>query len=88
MVQNTRQLERALGSGNKFVTITRSNRDRATALPAAARDIQAGETLTREMIAVLRPATPGAIEPHEIENVLGLRAIKTFSMGRNYAGPR
>ena len=40
------------------------------------------ETLTREMIAVLRPATPGAIEPHEIENVLGLRAIKDIPQGQ------
>jgi hypothetical protein len=27
----------------------------------AARDIRPGKTITREMIAVLRPATPGAI---------------------------
>ena len=83
MVKNTRQLERALGSGNKFVT----DNEKQTVIVQrrclrAARDIQAGETLTREMIAVLRPATSGAIEPHEIENVLGLRAIKDIPQGQ------
>ena len=32
----------------------------------AAREIRAGEVFTREMIDVLRPATPGAILPNEI----------------------
>ena len=83
MVQNTRQLERALGSANKFV----ADNEKQTVVVQrrclrAARDIQAGETLTREMIAVLRPATPGAIEPHEIERVLGLKAQKDILMGQ------
>ena len=33
-----------------------------------------GETLRREMIAVLRPAEPGAIPPYEMDGVLGTRA--------------
>lgn len=83
MVQNTRQLERALGSGNKFVT---DNETQTVVVQRrclrAARDIQAGEILTREMIAVLRPATPGAIKPYEIESVLGLKAIKDILQGQ------
>ena len=83
MVQNTRQLERALGSGNKFVT---DNETQTVVVQRrclrAARDIQAGETLTREMIAVLRPATPGAIKPYEIDSVLGLKAIKDILQGQ------
>lgn len=83
MVQNTRQLERALGSGNKLV----ADNEKQTVIVQrrclrAARDIQSGETLTREMIAVLRPATPGAIEPHEVDRVIGLKAIKDISQGQ------
>ncbi len=67
MVENTRLLERALGSADKFV----AENEKDTAIVQrrclrAARDIHAGETLTREMIDVLRPATPGAIMPYEI----------------------
>lgn len=83
MVQNTRQLERALGSGNKFVT---DNETQTVVVQRrclrAARDIQAGEILTREMIAVLRPATPGSIKPYEIDSVLGLKAIKDILQGQ------
>ena len=83
MVQNTRQLERALGSGNKLV----ADNERQTVVVQrrclrAARDIQTGESLTREMISVLRPATPGAIEPFEIERVVGLKATKDILQGQ------
>ena len=83
MVKNTRQLERALGSGNKFVT---DNEKQTVVVQRrclrAARDIQVGETLTREMIAVLRPATPGAIEPHEVDRVIGLKAARDIPQGQ------
>lgn len=83
MVQVTRQLERALGSGDKFVT---ENEKETVVVQRrclrAARDIQAGETFTREMIAVLRPATPGAIEPFEIEKLIGLKALKDIPFGQ------
>lgn len=83
MVQSTRQLERALGSGDKFV----AENEKETVVVQrrclrAARDIQAGETFTREMIAVLRPATPGAIEPFEIEKLIGLKALKAIPFGQ------
>ena len=83
MVQSTRQLERALGSGDKFV----AENEKETVVVQrrclrAARDIQAGETFTREMIAVLRPATPGAIEPFEIEKLIGLKALKDIPFGQ------
>jgi len=38
--------------------------------------------LSRGMIAVLRPATPGAIKPSEIESVLGARALKDLPAGK------
>ncbi len=84
MVQNTRQLERALGSGSKFV----AGNEQDTVIVQrrclrAARAIHAGEVLTREMIDVLRPATPGAVEPFEIDKVLGLKAEQDLEKGQD-----
>ncbi len=84
MVQNTRQLERALGSGSKFV----AGNEKDTVIVQrrclrAARAIQAGEVFTREMIEVLRPATPGAIEPYDIEKVIGLKAEQNLEKGQD-----
>jgi N-acetylneuraminate synthase len=83
MVTATRQLERAMGSGNKVVA---ANEKDTVVIQRrclrAARAIQPGETLTREMIDVLRPATPGAIMPYEIESVLGTRALVPIAAGQ------
>jgi N-acetylneuraminate synthase len=82
MVEETRQLERALGSPDKFVA---GNEQQTVIVQRrclrAARDIKAGEVFTREMIDVLRPATPGAIKPHEIPNVIGTRALRDLKYG-------
>lgn len=83
MVDRTRELELALGSADKRI----AGNETQTAVVQrrclrAARDIQAGEVLTREMIDVLRPATPGAILPFEISSVLGTRATKNISFGK------
>ena len=48
----------------------------------AARPIKAGETFTRDMIDVLRPATPGAIRPHEIPQVIGAKALRDLAYGQ------
>ncbi len=83
MVQATRQLERAMGSGDKFVT---DNEQETVVIQRrclrAARDIKPGEVLTREMIDVLRPATPGAIMPYEIHDLIGLKAIERIHAGQ------
>ena len=83
MVEETRLLERALGSADKFVA---GNEEETAVIQRrclrAARDIQAGEVLTRDMIDVLRPATPGAIKPSEIGAVLGTRAIHAIPFGK------
>ena len=83
MVQETRLLERSLGSGDKFIA---GNEVETAVLQRrclrAARDIRAGELLTREMIDVLRPAVEGAIKPSEIESVLGKRAIHDLPAGK------
>jgi sialic acid synthase SpsE len=84
MVAETRLLERSLGSAEKFV----AGNELETAIIQrrclrAARDIRAGETLTREMIEVLRPATPGAIKPDEIEAVIGKHALSNLPFGKD-----
>jgi N-acetylneuraminate synthase len=83
MVDRTRELERALGSPEKIVC---GNEQQTVIVQRrclrAARDIQAGEKFTREMIDVLRPATPGAIPPNEIGAVIGLIALVDMPMGK------
>lgn len=83
MVDRTRELERALGSADKAV----SANEKDTSIVQrrclrAARDIKKGETLNREMIDVLRPATLGAIKPPEIGKVIGTRALHDIPAGK------
>jgi sialic acid synthase SpsE len=83
MVEETHLLERSLGSADKFVagneleTIVIQRR-----CLRSAREIAAGEVFTRAMIDVLRPATPGAIKPHEIAAVIGKRALVHLPSGK------
>jgi len=83
MVTRTRELERALGSADKFIcenemdTVVVQRR-----CLRAARDIRAGEVFTRDMINVLRPATPGAILPYELPSVIGTRALTDIPAGK------
>jgi N-acetylneuraminate synthase len=83
MVGRTRELERALGSANKVV----AENERQTVIVQrrclrAARDIAAGEIFQREMIDVLRPATPGSVMPNEIDSVVGTRAAAAIPAGK------
>jgi sialic acid synthase SpsE len=83
MVAETRLLERALGASDKFITANEVQ----TAIVQrrclrAARAIKAGEVFSREMIAVLRPATPEAIKPDQIQNVIGTKALTDLPLGR------
>ncbi len=83
MVDRTRELERSLGSSEKVVC---ENEQQTVIVQRrclrAAREIKSGEVLTREMIDVLRPATPGAILPNDIQSVIGLKALKDLPMGK------
>jgi N-acetylneuraminate synthase len=83
MVDRTRELERALGSSDKVVA---ANEQETVVVQRrclrAAWDIQAGEVFEREMIAVLRPATPGAVLPYELEHFLGTRALRDIPAGK------
>jgi sialic acid synthase SpsE len=83
MVNETRLLERAMGSPDKVI----AENERETSMIQrrclrAAREIKAGEVFTRDMIHVLRPAMQGAIKPFEIPLVLGTRAVKDLPAGK------
>lgn len=83
MVENTRRLERALGTGDKFVA---ANEQQTVVLQRrclrAARDLRAGEVLTRDMLEALRPAPADAVMPYEIERVLGKRLSTDLRFGQ------
>ena len=83
MVDRTRELERALGTPDKVVAV---NEQQTVVVQRrclrAARDIQVGERFTREMIDVLRPATPGSILPYEIHSVIGMKALIEIPAGK------
>ncbi len=83
MVQETRLLEKALGTADKFIT---QNEQETQVVQRrclrAARDIKAGEVFSRDMIDVLRPATPGAIKPDQIKSVIGTRAASDLPFGK------
>jgi len=82
MVERTRELERALGSPVKRVA---ENEKETVVLQRrclrAASDIKKDEVITREMIDVLRPATPGAISPRGIAAVVGTKAAVDIPEG-------
>jgi len=74
MVTETRRLERALGDGRKIVE--RNEQDTRVIqrrCVRAARQLAAGHLIGRDDLAVLRPATPGAIPASEVDALLGRR---------------
>ncbi|MFZ3151846.1 MAG: N-acetylneuraminate synthase family protein [Anaerolineaceae bacterium] len=83
MVTATRQLERAMGSGNKVVA---DNELETFVIQRrclrAARAIQPGEILTRDMIDVLRPAPKEAIMPYDLPTVIGTKALVAIEPGQ------
>jgi N-acetylneuraminate synthase len=82
MIEHTRELELALGSSDKFVA---GNEQDTVFIQRrclrAARDIAQGEVLTREMLAVLRPAEPDALRPPFLDKVLHCSASKPIAKG-------
>ncbi len=85
MVKNTRQLEKALGSADKQVA---ENEKETVVIQRrclrAAHDLRTGEVITREKIDVLRPATPGAILPDKIDEVIGMKLIYDIPTGKEF----
>jgi N-acetylneuraminate synthase len=83
MVVNTRRLERALGSGDKFVA---ENEAETVILQRrclrAACALKAGDMLSSDVIEALRPAPRDAIMPYDLERVLGKRLIVDLQSGQ------
>ncbi len=82
MVDRTRELEYALGDGNKRV----ADNEKQTVVVQrrclrAAGDIKAGTTIERSMIDVLRPAPTDGIFPYDMKKVLGLQAKTDIPAG-------
>ena len=74
MVERTRELERALGSGAKQVE---ENEQQTVVLQRRSirllRTVPAGEVLAREHVTYLRPCPPDALPPYRIADVVGKR---------------
>jgi sialic acid synthase SpsE len=85
MVDQTRLLEAALGSTQKFMAL---NEIDSVVVQRrclrAARDLNPGEVLNRSDIHVLRPATPGGIAPHEIDLVVGKTLLSGIASGQEF----
>jgi N-acetylneuraminate synthase len=78
MVDRTRELERALGDTQKYV----SGNEQETVVVQrrclrAARDLKPGTVLCREHVKALRPAPHDAVFPYDIERVLN-RKVRQF----------
>lgn len=76
MIENTRYLEVALGSGNKTIE---QNESETVIIQRrcirAAHDLKPGMIISRNDLDILRPSPQGAAQPYEISNVIG-RKIK------------
>ena len=84
MVDDTRMLEAALGTGQKVV----EDNEAATVVLQrrclrAARDLQAGTTLSREDLVVLRPAPIDALPAHEVEQAVGKKLSSDLAAGQD-----
>ena len=77
MVSAIRNIEQAIGSGQKYVSESeRPNIEVARKSIVAARDIKAGELLTEENITVKRPGN--GVSPMLWDSVIGTKAIRDF----------
>jgi N-acetylneuraminate synthase len=82
MVEETRRVELALGSYQKFIA---GNEGMSSVVQRrclrASRDMTRGTVLMRKDIDVLRPATNGAIKPSDLSKVIGATLIEDISCG-------
>jgi len=84
MVEDTRMLEAALGSGIKEIE---ANETETVVLQRrcvrAARDLDAGSVLTREDLEVLRPAPEDALPAHLIDEAIGKTLNRPLQFGEH-----
>lgn len=82
MVERSRELELSLGSGIKKVEENEKETVLLQRRSARAKEtIFAGTMIERKMIEMLRPCPHGAIEPHEIEKIIGKRTLRDIQKG-------
>jgi len=84
MVQRSRELERALGSGIKEV----AENERQTVVVQrrcmrATRDLAGGEVLAADMLEPLRPAPTDGVFPYQVGDVLGKRLRRPLRQGEH-----
>jgi len=84
MVEDTRMLEAALGSGIKEIE---ANETQTVVLQRrcvrAARNLESGTVLSRADLEVLRPAPLEAIPAHEVESVVGRTLTRDLAAGQD-----
>jgi N-acetylneuraminate synthase len=83
MMRNTRELEYALGSADKFVA---GNEQETVVVQRrcvrAARALQNGSVITRADLKVLRPAPRDAVMPYDIPKLIGKRLLTDLVEGQ------
>lgn len=84
MIERTRELEAAMGNGEKQV----AGNERETIVVQrrslrAKKAIRKGTVLREDHLAALRPAPFGAVQPHEIETVLGHAVTRDLEEGQH-----
>jgi len=82
MVNRTRELEAALGRATKRI----APNERETIVVQrrcvrAARDIENGEAIARDMLDVLRPVEAGAVSPADVQRIMGTTATVNIEAG-------
>jgi N-acetylneuraminate synthase len=84
MVDRTRELENALGTGSKQVE---ANEKETVVLQRRAirlgSNLDAGTTLTRDRLTVLRPCPADGIPPYEIARLIGMRLRRSMGVGEH-----
>ena len=83
MVEDTRLLESALGSNEKF--LAKNETDSVIVQRRcirAGKDLPKGHVITRNDLDILRPATPGAITPDQLQTVVGKELSVDLKFGQ------
>lgn len=84
MVERTRELEASLGTGVK--RIEDNERETVVLQRRAVRlkvGLKAGATLTRDVLELLRPCPKAAVQPYELEKVIGSTLRRSKSAGEH-----
>ena len=85
MILRTRELEAALGSGNKVVEDNEKDTVILQRRALAAKfNLNAGDILSKENTFPLRPIPPDGIPPYDLKEILGKRIKKDYVSGEYF----